>query len=552
MVEHGVQDSSLSGSQYNGLMPLAARWRIAFDARLLLLRGFWLENLRVIVQVAMEESLVIPTESGRATRSWWRETEAPPAVGSFPRHYSAIVSWLSALFLMLSFSGVILLASSTVKIDRVEAPEQALSLMVGRTMDAQEGLKRAPVWEQQIMDWVSGDGVAERAQAIAWYQELAARSEDPAVPLQLAILQAESGQISQALLSAHEWDRKGDPLPRYGDIIRTAYGYDRAPDRDAVEALQNRLVDVLPVGWFYDRLMIRLAQRAGHTDLAAVVQSQSDRRADRLYGYSRRLTLIELTIMLVGSCALVMLWRSRSGMNPIRLHDPGIPPPWPGRVGAAVLLRGGAMGAIVMAVCLLYVPPENASLRALAIPLTNVPLLALAYSHLFRPAGMTFEEGFGLGLPWAAFGRLIIAVLAVVAAGLWGEWFMDRLTEQWQLTSHWTEWFDEDLVWGSSSLTMISLLEYVILAPLFEELVFRGLLFAILRRKFRFLPAALISAMIFGLAHGYGVVGLISVCWSGVLWAWIYEKTGSLGPGILAHAINNLLVCLAVMSLLRF
>ena len=86
-----------------------------------------------------------------------------------------------------------------------------------------------------------------------------------------------------------------------------------------------------------------------------------------------------------------------------------------------------------------------------------------------------------------------------------------------------------------------------ILAPLFEELVFRGLLFAILRRKFRFLPAALISASIFGLAHGYGAVGLISVCWSGVLWAWIYEKTGSLAPGILAHAINNLLVCLAVM-----
>jgi membrane protease YdiL (CAAX protease family) len=99
---------------------------------------------------------------------------------------------------------------------------------------------------------------------------------------------------------------------------------------------------------------------------------------------------------------------------------------------------------------------------------------------------------------------------------------------------------------------MVSLLEYVILAPLFEELVFRGLLFAILRRRFRFLPAALISAAIFGLAHGYGVVGLISVCWSGVLWAWIYERTGSLGPGILAHAINNLLVCLAVMSLLRF
>ncbi len=129
---------------------------------------------------------------------------------------------------------------------------------------------------------------------------------------------------------------------------------------------------------------------------------------------------------------------------------------------------------------------------------------------------------------------------------------MDGVQEQWHWTSTWTDGFVVDLVWGSSSLTLVSLLEYVILAPLFEELVFRGLLFAILRRKFRFLPAALISAGLFGLAHGYGIVGLISVCWSGVLWAWIYEKTGSLAPGILAHAINNLLVCLAVLALLRW
>lgn len=500
----------------------------------------------------MDESLVIAPPAS-LPRSWWRETAPPPAVGAFGRHYSAAVSWLSAVFLVMSFAAVLAMASSSLKLERFDSPEKALSLMVGRTMDAQDGLKRAPEWEQRAMAWLSGDAASERAQSIAWFQELAARSQDPVVPLQLAVLQAESGQVAQALLSASEWNRLGHPLPEYGDILRAAYGEEHPPEAGTVEALQNRLADALPVGWFYDRLMIRLSQRAGHGELASILRAEADRRADKLYAYSRRLTAVELTLMLAGSACLAMLWRARrAGRNPVRLHDPGIPPPWPGRVGAAVLLRGGAMGAIVMALCLFYLPPENASLRALAIPLTNLPLLVLAYYHLFRPAGMTFQEGFGLGLPWASAGRLLTAVLAVVAGGLWGEWLIDRMTEHWQLSSHWTEWFDEDLVWGSSSLTMVSLLEYVILAPLFEELVFRGLLFAILRRKFRFLPAAVISASIFGLAHGYGVVGLISVCWSGVLWAWIYEKTGSLGPGILAHAINNFLVCLAVMSLLRF
>ncbi|MBH0189712.1 MAG: CPBP family intramembrane metalloprotease, partial [Nitrospira sp.] len=43
----------------------------------------------------------------------------------------------------------------------------------------------------------------------------------------------------------------------------------------------------------------------------------------------------------------------------------------------------------------------------------------------------------------------------------------------------------------------------------------------------------------------------ISVLWSGFLWPWIYEKTGSLIPGMIAHAMNNLLVSLTVMALLR-
>lgn len=518
----------------------------------LLLRGFWPENGRVIVQVTMD-ALATPSPRKPAPRSWWRETGAPPAVGIFPGRFSPLVSWFSAVFLVLSLTSVVLMASSMPKIDRIEAPEQALSLMVGRTMDVQEGLKRRPAWEQQVLGWVSGDGDAEQAQAVQWYRELAARSDSPLVPFQLAILQAEAGQGSQALLSAHEWNERQDPFPRLAELIRAAYSESPPPDRDSVETMQSDLAELLPLGWFYDRLATRLAQRAGDEKSVAAIQERSAVRIDRLYAYSRRLTVIELAVMLVGTLMLAMMWRWRAaGVNPIRLHEPGIPPPWPGRVGAAVLLRGGAIGAMIMAVWLMYMPPENASLRALAIPMTNVPLLALAYYHLFRPAGMTFEEGFGLSLPWGHFGRLLAAVLAVVAAGLWGEWVMERVAIHWHLTSHWTEWFDEDLVWGGSSLTMISLLEYVIFAPLFEELAFRGLLFAILRRKFRFLPAALISAGIFGLAHGYGLVGLISVCWSGVLWAWIYEKTGSLGPGILAHAINNLLVCLAVMALLRW
>jgi uncharacterized protein len=191
------------------------------------------------------------------------------------------------------------------------------------------------------------------------------------------------------------------------------------------------------------------------------------------------------------------------------------------------------------------------SLRALAIPLANLPLLVLAYIQLLKPAGLTFTNGFGLGIKREDLGRLACTVLAVIAAGLWGEWVMGRAAEFLHLNNHWTEWFDQDLVWGTPPVIAVSILEYVVFAPIFEELAFRGLLFAMFRRRLEFLPAALISTSLFALAHGYSLIGFISVFWSGFLWAWIYERTGSLIPGMVAHAMNNLLVCLTVMALLR-
>ncbi|WP_173049748.1 CPBP family intramembrane glutamic endopeptidase [Nitrospira sp. KM1] len=484
--------------------------------------------------------------------SWLFASDTPAPVGTYTDRFSPGGSLLAACILVASLVSVIWLSASIPKLDRIETPELALARMVGRTMDVQDGIRRAPFWKQQLLEWVSGNNEAERTQAIEWYRELARFSDEPIVSLELAILQAESGQVSQALLSAYEWSKREAPFPRYGEFIVSAYGEGLSLDRPSLLSMQTELAEQLPAGWFYERIAMQLAARAKETSLLENIERGATSRADKLLQRSWKLTTVELGTMGLGTLLVIYLWAIRR-THPawLYLHTSGVPPPWPGGVGAAVLLRGGAIGAIMTAVLLLYMPPENTSLRALAIPLTNVPLLFLAYRYLFRPSGLSFDEGFGLDIPWSRLWRLALAVIAIVAAGLWIEWCMDRLATAWQLTSHWTEWFDADLVWGSPSQTLISLIEYVIFAPIFEELAFRGLLFAILRRKFQFLPAALISAFIFGVAHGYGVVGLLSVCCSGVLWAWIYEKTGSIVPGILAHAINNLLVCLAVIGLMR-
>ena len=80
-----------------------------------------------------------------------------------------------------------------------------------------------------------------------------------------------------------------------------------------------------------------------------------------------------------------------------------------------------------------------------------------------------------------------------------------------QESFHWSEWFDPNLVWGTTPEVMVTMFEYGVMAPFFEEVIFRGVLFASLRRRFRWEVSALLSALAFSAVHGYGLVGFLSV-----------------------------------------
>ena len=80
----------------------------------------------------------------------------------------------------------------------------------------------------------------------------------------------------------------------------------------------------------------------------------------------------------------------------------------------------------------------------------------------------------------------------------------------------------------------------VVAAPISEELCFRGMLFGGLRTRLPRLAAALISAVIFGGLHATtGVSAIPPLIVFGFVLALLYEKTGSIVPGILLHMLNN-------------
>lgn len=82
---------------------------------------------------------------------------------------------------------------------------------------------------------------------------------------------------------------------------------------------------------------------------------------------------------------------------------------------------------------------------------------------------------------------------------------------------------------------------YVVLAPLAEELLFRGLLFGSLRGRVGAWSAALVSGAVFGAIHlGGGQDPFIPVLTAlGVVLALAYHYSGVLYTAIAIHAINN-------------
>lgn len=86
----------------------------------------------------------------------------------------------------------------------------------------------------------------------------------------------------------------------------------------------------------------------------------------------------------------------------------------------------------------------------------------------------------------------------------------------------------------------------VVVAPVVEEILFRGLLHNALRARLG--PGAIVvSSGLFAAIHLY-VINFLPVFALGLLLAWLYERRGSLWAPIVAHAFANGMVALAYVA----
>ena len=89
-----------------------------------------------------------------------------------------------------------------------------------------------------------------------------------------------------------------------------------------------------------------------------------------------------------------------------------------------------------------------------------------------------------------------------------------------------------------AAVLAVTFMSVVVLAPLVEEILFRGFLFRGFEKTFGFGLAVIASSLLFGLLHG-SLAAAVDTFALGAVCCLLVARSGSLWPAILLHALKN-------------
>jgi hypothetical protein len=89
-----------------------------------------------------------------------------------------------------------------------------------------------------------------------------------------------------------------------------------------------------------------------------------------------------------------------------------------------------------------------------------------------------------------------------------------------------------------------------VVAPIVEELFFRGMLYPVLRRRWSAPVAIVVNGFLFALIHVIPIL-LPGLFFVGIVLAWVRERSGSVIPCMVIHALQNGTVLLVIYATLN-
>ncbi|HEY3107500.1 MAG TPA: CPBP family intramembrane glutamic endopeptidase, partial [Chloroflexota bacterium] len=197
----------------------------------------------------------------------------------------------------------------------------------------------------------------------------------------------------------------------------------------------------------------------------------------------------------------------------------------------------------VLAVPVLIGPAFERAGRGGALPVTalvaamlatQLSIMAVLIWRIVRPAVLTWED---MGLTIAHLDRRLLqgavgGILIFIVAGATGLLMRQLGVQQTQ-----AQMFEG--VHGASPTQFLAFwLAAAVVAPICEETFFRGYIFTALRGRYGRLLAYPLSALLFAAIH-FNLPALLPILVMALGLAFLYDRSGSVVPGIVAHGLNN-------------
>ncbi|MBI4605838.1 MAG: CPBP family intramembrane metalloprotease [Planctomycetes bacterium] len=162
-------------------------------------------------------------------------------------------------------------------------------------------------------------------------------------------------------------------------------------------------------------------------------------------------------------------------------------------------------------------------------------LLCRVYGQPARSLGLARTS------PWNAIPVLLLAALSYlplqVLMALWAALLHDVLGSE-PAPQKVVELFQDWVRAGDAQAVGYLLAGGVLVAPLGEELLFRGVFYGALRERWGRIAGAAVSSFLFAGLHG-SLGSLLPLAVVGCLLCYVYERTGSLLFAMLFHAVFN-------------
>ncbi len=200
----------------------------------------------------------------------------------------------------------------------------------------------------------------------------------------------------------------------------------------------------------------------------------------------------------------------------------------------AMFLLGALLGSVLTGV-LAFVSPEFAALYGTVISYPVMFIPAWLYTSAKSRRNEFFETGYALDSSnFGSLGGFRIAIIVSIAT-IACSFIADSLNG---IMPETPEWFDKAMEQIMDAPVWITLISVSVFAPLFEEWLCRGLVLRGLLQKTGPAAAITVSAAFFAVLHMNPWQALPAFL-LGLLFGYVYYKTGSLKLTMLMHCVNN-------------